>query len=43
MATHKTYGTGFDRALGRPDRARFKHWYDATSRVPTERGTGRAR
>lgn len=29
----RTYGSGFDRTVGRTDSARFKRWYDATSRV----------
>lgn len=33
MTTNKSYGTGFDQALRRTDRASFKRWYDATSRV----------
>jgi hypothetical protein len=31
--TRKTYGSGFDAALGPTDRTRFKRWYEATSRV----------
>ena len=33
MTTKKSYGSGFDVALGQTDRGRFKRWYDATSRV----------
>lgn len=33
MTMNRTYGTGFDRALSRTDRAHFKRWYDARSRV----------
>jgi hypothetical protein len=33
MTTKKSYGAGFDKAVGQTDRARFKRWYDATSRV----------
>jgi hypothetical protein len=37
VTSKKTYGNGFDTALGRTDRARFKRWYDATSRVTRDR------
>jgi hypothetical protein len=33
MTMKKTFGTGFDAAAGATDRARYKRWYDATSRV----------
>lgn len=37
MNKQATYGTGFDTTLGHTDRARFKRWYDATSRVARNR------